>query len=122
MRGCTLMLLLSLTPGAFAQEEGAGKPAVSVRFQPATAIEPYMPVTVDGVAPIDGQGDGTVRITKPSGKELTLKVRPAANGDYGIHFTGTDEIGTYAVAAASLNNEKAMRGCARRSDIVSPGR
>jgi hypothetical protein len=108
MRGRLLLLLLALAPVAYAQDEGEGKPAVSVRFQPATAIEPSMTVAIEGVSPLDGQGEVTLRIVKPRGNEQTLKVKPSANGDYSVNFTGTDEVGSYAVEATSPGGK--MRG------------
>ncbi len=108
MQGRLLMFLIALAPVAYAQEEGEGKPAVSVRFQPATAIEPAMTITIDGVSPLDGPGDVTLRIVKPGGNAQTLKVKPAANGDYSANFIGTDEVGSYAVEAVSPGGK--MRG------------
>lgn len=86
---------------ANAQEEGGAIPVVSVRIQPAKAIEPGMTVTIDGVAPLDGKGVVALRITLPTGKMLPLDVAPSANGDYSVNFSGTESAGTYVVDATS---------------------
>ncbi len=108
LRGWCTALLLVLAPTSYAQDEGESKPAVSVRFTPATAIEPGMPVTIDGVAPIDGKGDVAIRVAKPGGTEQVLKTAPSSNGDYSISFTGTDEPGSYVVDVTSPGG--GMRG------------
>jgi len=86
---------------AHAQNEGGDTPAVSVRFQPARAIEPGMAVTIDGVAPLDGKGVVALGVTKPDGTVLPFEVTPSANGDYSMNFTATDAAGTYVVNATS---------------------
>ncbi len=98
-----LLLLLVALHGvpAHALDEDTGKPAVSVRIQPPTAIEPGMTVTIDGVAPLDGKGVVTLRITRPDGAQVPLEVTPAANGDYSVNFNGTETAGTYVVDATS---------------------
>jgi hypothetical protein len=94
--------MLALAPVlATAQDEGGGTPMVSVRFTPAHAVEPGMPVTIDGVAPLDGKGVVALRITRPDGKVVALDASASANGDYSVNFTGTDAAGTYEVNATS---------------------
>lgn len=97
-----LLALLTLSAGVIhAQSEGSGNPVVSVRIQPAHAIEPGATVTIDGVAPLDGQGRVALRITLPDATSQSLEVAPSANGDYSLNFSGTNQVGTYQVHATS---------------------
>lgn len=97
----SLLLLAMSSLSGNAADEGTGKPAVSVRIQPSTAIEPGMTVTIDGVAPLDGEGLVALRLTKPDGTLVPLDVKPSTNGDYSVIFTGTEAAGTYVVNATS---------------------
>ncbi len=109
LRHRLVVLALTLIPALVsAQDEGSGTPVVSVRITPSNAIEPGMAITIDGVAPLDGKGVVTLRITRPDGKVVPLEVSPSANGDYSVGFTGTDAAGTYAVDATSPGGK--MRG------------
>jgi hypothetical protein len=92
---------------AFAQD-GSDRPAVSVRVLPAGAVEPGSKVTIEGVAPIDGAGDVTLRITRPGGETINERVLPSTNGDYSLAFSATDAAGTYRIAATSPGG--GMRG------------
>lgn len=99
---CLLFWLLAFGPmPAAAQNEDTGNPRVSVRIQPAGAVEPGMAVTIDGIAPLDGKGLVSLRVTRPNGTVTPLDVAPSANGDYSVNFRGTEEVGTYVVDATS---------------------
>ena len=100
------LLLAALT--AQAQEGDGGKPAVSVRIRPATAVEPGTPVTIDGLAPLDGKGVVAIRILKPGGRSVAIDVKPAGNGDYSASFADTGDAGRYGVDVTSPGG--GMRG------------
>ncbi|MBA4286850.1 MAG: hypothetical protein C0434_15100 [Xanthomonadaceae bacterium] len=103
-------LLLGIA-SAPASAQGDGKPAVSVRIVPATAVEPDSAVTIEGLAPIDGPGMVAIRITGPDRRPVAIDVKPAANGDYSARFAGTDAAGSYRVDVASPAGQ--MHGQAR---------
>ncbi|MCX7072387.1 MAG: hypothetical protein NTW01_15520 [Gammaproteobacteria bacterium] len=94
------------TAAAWAQ--GDGKPAVSVRIAPATAVEPGTTVTIEGLAPLDGKGLVAIRITRPDRSETALEVKPAADGDYSARYAATEAVGSYRVEVRSPGGQ--MRG------------
>jgi hypothetical protein len=96
-----IALLLSLLPIAALHAQGDGKPVVSVRILPATAVEPGTPVTIEGLAPLDGKGVVAIRIARPDRSIAAIDVNPASNGDYSANFTATEAAGTYTVDVTS---------------------
>ena len=96
-----IALLLAMLPIAALHAQGDGKPVVSVRILPATAVEPGTPVTIEGLAPLDGKGVVAIRIAKPDRSVAAIDVNPAANGDYSANFTATEAAGTYTVDVTS---------------------